>query len=737
MDRIDFSLMPGREKNSRVIKVLDEKPLISIITAYYNAEEYVFETAMSILNQTFPYFEWIIVNDGSTNEKTSETLERLKSLDKRIKVITTKNGGPAKARMVGVKEAISDIVLILDADDLIDKTMLECGYFTMLTNKEAIFAYTPIITFGKDNYVYNPKYSTKLEKKENLISVNAFIRKDKFLEVDQYDKLPKAVHEDWYMWLTFLSKGYKPLKMSFYGFWYRRLDTGRLNSINSSAANSNIAEKYLNTLRSKIDDKLESFEFPYTNNFEFSSTPKLLDFIYPAITNINDKKRILFILPWAVLGGADIFNLNLMKKLKNNGYEISVVTTMPMDYDLRQDFENVVDEFFDLTTFLELKDWAGFISHLISSRNINLVFQSNSFYGYHVIPWLKSIHKEVIFTDYIHAQDYAWRDGGYPRDSIAINSFLDKTYTCTKYLKNVMENEMAKKDLNVEVSYIGTDIEKFNPDIEFENETVLKEKYKGRKVIVFPCRITHVKRPLFMCEVMKELSKINKYYICLFIGDGELADDCKSFVKNNNLEEYIEFISAKKDIRVYYKIADITVVCSLTEGLTLTAYESLAMKVPVISSDVGGQSELITDKCGKIIQPYQDIRFDLFNYNYDAKEIKNYVDSIIEITNSDTYEDMKNHCRDIILADFSEDICLEKLSNNLTKLIDEGSNTHNLNIDENFTARYLTLFNEYYYKPISDSDRKLRNIIGDRLWKYPVYRGLVKFNHIMRGKNKS
>ena len=46
----------------------DEKnPIISIITPYYNAQNYIEETAKSILNQTFKQFEWIIVDDGSTD----------------------------------------------------------------------------------------------------------------------------------------------------------------------------------------------------------------------------------------------------------------------------------------------------------------------------------------------------------------------------------------------------------------------------------------------------------------------------------------------------------------------------------------------------------------------------------------------------------------------------------------------------------------------------------------------
>ena len=122
-------------------------PKISIITAYYNASKYINETAASIFKQTFPYYEWIIINDGSTEENTDSVLADLKKIDNRIRIINIDNHGPAYARYFAAKEAKSDILFFLDADDMIDNTLLECGYFTLLTNKGATWAYSNIVAF--------------------------------------------------------------------------------------------------------------------------------------------------------------------------------------------------------------------------------------------------------------------------------------------------------------------------------------------------------------------------------------------------------------------------------------------------------------------------------------------------------------------------------------------------------------------------------------------------------------
>ncbi len=736
MNKFDFKKIPGRKDNNVKVKY-DGKPLISIITPYYNAEKYINATAKSVFNQTFPYFEWIIVNDGSTSKETEKVLKKLEASDDRITVLSKKNGGPAAARRFGAKHAKSDILFVLDADDLIDNTMLECGYFTLLTNPKAVWAYTPIVNFGDKEFLYNVIYTTKLEKKENIITGNCFIRKDKFLEVTEYDKLPKEVHEDWYMWLTFLSKKYVPIKMNFFGFWYRKLESGRLNTINASVAKTKIADAYLDKVKTKIKTNVKAIQFPVGCEYEeYTTYPKTLTIGKDRLIVDNENKRILFILPWAIRGGADLFNLNLIKNLYEKNYRITVITTESHEYDLRQDIEEYVDEFFDLSTFLRREDFAGFISYIMYTRNINMVFQSNCYYGYYAIPWLKANYPDVVFVDYLHAHDWSWRDGGYPRDSIAISHLLDRTYTCTNYLKDLMKNEMNKTLDNTKVSYIGADTEHFDPKIKFDDEEALRAKYKGKKIVLFPCRIVHLKRPVFMAEIMKEIAKKYDNYICLFVGSGEALELTKEFVTKHKLENVTEFIPMKKDLRVYYKIADVTIVCSLTEGLTLTAYESLAMGTPVVSSDVGGQKELITDDCGRIIKTYQTVEKDLFNYHYSKKEIKEYVDAIIDITTSKDYPKYRKASRKKLVDSFCQTECIESLAKDLESLIIKGTSIpKEMSANIEMAERYLILHNECnrivfdksYEKDFTDFKKQL----GNKFWKYKAYRGAIKFAKII------
>ena len=67
--KFDYTQQPGLIHWNREL-VSDDKPLISIITAFYNAGKYFRQTYQCVIDQTFPWFEWIIIDDGSTDEKS-------------------------------------------------------------------------------------------------------------------------------------------------------------------------------------------------------------------------------------------------------------------------------------------------------------------------------------------------------------------------------------------------------------------------------------------------------------------------------------------------------------------------------------------------------------------------------------------------------------------------------------------------------------------------------------------
>ncbi|MFJ8530184.1 glycosyltransferase family 2 protein [Bacillus sp. NPDC094106] len=114
--------------------------LISVITAVYNDEDYLQECIDSILNQTYKDFEYIIVNDGST-DSTSQILDTI--ADPRVRVVhLEKNQGVSFARNVAIGLAKGDWIAIQDADDISLPNRLEeqIKYVKMNSDIVAVFS---------------------------------------------------------------------------------------------------------------------------------------------------------------------------------------------------------------------------------------------------------------------------------------------------------------------------------------------------------------------------------------------------------------------------------------------------------------------------------------------------------------------------------------------------------------------------------------------------------------------
>lgn len=96
--------------------------LISIITPCYNAAPFLKEAMDSVLSQTYPHFEWIIVNDGSTDE-TEAIIHSCK--DARIRYYNQENKGQCAASNFGLSKATGDYIKFFDADDVMNAQHLE------------------------------------------------------------------------------------------------------------------------------------------------------------------------------------------------------------------------------------------------------------------------------------------------------------------------------------------------------------------------------------------------------------------------------------------------------------------------------------------------------------------------------------------------------------------------------------------------------------------------------------
>ena len=108
---------------------------ITIIMPVFNKEKYIRETIESVLNQTLNEFEFIIIDDGST-DKSGIISDVYARKDERIRVIHIPNGGVSNARNIGLDMAEGEYITFIDADDRVTEGYLE-NLYDCITNSKA------------------------------------------------------------------------------------------------------------------------------------------------------------------------------------------------------------------------------------------------------------------------------------------------------------------------------------------------------------------------------------------------------------------------------------------------------------------------------------------------------------------------------------------------------------------------------------------------------------------------
>ncbi len=141
-------------------------PFVSVVMAVHNGDDYLQEAVNSILNQTHRNYEFIIIDDGSTDE-TANILRNFSKIDRRIRIITQDNLGLAKSLNIGIKQAKSRYIARMDADDisLPDRFKLQLTYLEK--HPEISVLGGQVYFFGKHGDIFS---QSELPQEPQLIS---------------------------------------------------------------------------------------------------------------------------------------------------------------------------------------------------------------------------------------------------------------------------------------------------------------------------------------------------------------------------------------------------------------------------------------------------------------------------------------------------------------------------------------------------------------------------------------
>lgn len=304
-------------------------PFFSVIIPLYNKEFYIADTLNSVLKQTFQDFEIIIINDGST-DKSIEIASAFE--DARIRFIHQENQGLSLARNNGIKEASSEFIALIDADDLWSPNHLQ-----QLYNLIKLYPNKGLYATGYDikktetvthlaNYYQLPKDFKgvvpdffKHSLQHCVAWVGAICIPKKVFEDLNYFNPEIYSEQDTDLYIRMALKGYKFV-----------LDTSEISATHNKSMDDNLSNFKNKTTVPKLlfDYKAEEKNNVYLNKYidlnrfsvivflKLAGDSKQVKALKKDITleNLNVFQRVILKLPNAIVRllfkAKDIFNLN-------------------------------------------------------------------------------------------------------------------------------------------------------------------------------------------------------------------------------------------------------------------------------------------------------------------------------------------------------------------------------------------------------------------------------------------
>ena len=112
-------------------------PQVTVITPAYNVAKYIGEAVDSVLRQTFDEFEYLLIDDGST-DSTAEIALAHAGDDPRFRLLAVPNRGPGAARNLGIRESKSEFIAFLDGDDRWHRDFLDSQVSLMRKLPESV-----------------------------------------------------------------------------------------------------------------------------------------------------------------------------------------------------------------------------------------------------------------------------------------------------------------------------------------------------------------------------------------------------------------------------------------------------------------------------------------------------------------------------------------------------------------------------------------------------------------------
>ena len=628
-----------RIQTVHVTNELWEGPLISIVTPHYNQGTFLSDTVESVLHQTFQNFEYIIVDDGSTDEDSRRAFDRIEH--KKIRKLKQSNQGVAAARNLGISVSKGKYILCLDSDDQIDPTYVEKALILLETRPNVDIVYSHMRFFGIEERIYKePEFDASTLYTSNIMTTAAIFRRNAWEQVGGFKS--GIGFEDWEFWINLVENGSVAALLPEPLFLYRRAALSRYVE-DKKREEENV--RVIHSLHPNYKRAIQRrFRDAAIKRYKFERKSQFINLENPALyRKSKEKKNVLLVMPWLTFGGAEMVTYNYCSRLQDD-FNLFVVTGIKSENEWEYRFKEFSDSIYHLPNIIsDASQYDDFLVEFVKTRGIDVIHSVHNSVLYPMLLRIKTEFPEIriISTVFNEHSDHF-------ENSLENSCHIDRFVTDNAVVKRAYADQNID---NVSVIPNGIDCwKKFNPALYDRHTQRRKLGLEADDMAVFFIgRLSPEKNPdVFVRAAAMVIERCDnaRFFI---IGDGPMRGEIERML-SKIADSRLKFLGYQSDIPLYLCSADIFVLPSKIEGCPSSNIEAMAMGVCVISTDVGGVRDAVQDgKTGFLVSPNS------------AKEI---ADKILEVGgNAALLSLIRKNARKLVEERFSVDRLSESYRN--------------------------------------------------------------------------
>ncbi|MFF8188107.1 glycosyltransferase [Microbacterium sp. NPDC016588] len=299
-------------------------------------------------------------------------------------------------------------------------------------------------------------------------------------------------------------------------------------------------------------------------------------------------RAVLIGLHWFELGGAERWAFETVRLVREAGFLPIVVSSRDSHHPwiTRPELDGaLIVPFSEHTAHSQTAGVEQFLRALLGEFDIRGVVLHHNQWLYDRVHWLRRSLPNVPIIDSTHIIEY--RGGGFPVSSAMVSDALTTHHVISPSLRDWMVQVQGIDSRKVVMAPLGGLT--VGP-----REAAFRPRVDGQPFTVsFIGRTARQKAPEVFVEMVNKLGADAGSMRFILHGDGDMSSWVDDIIRNEGLEGRIERRTSKVHVDDTLAETDLLVVTSHNEGLTLTTLEAISHGVPVISTDVGAQSDII------------------------------------------------------------------------------------------------------------------------------------------------